>query len=167
MSKPRRSADPSATWQGVPEWGLSFAVVLAIVGLAVLFPPGEWYASLNKPTWQPPGWVFAPLWSILFGLQAASFGLILSAEPGPDRSRALRRYALMWLCSALWAPLFFGLQMPLLAFVDFCALWLALLYSLAAAARIRQLAAWLLVPPLLWVSFALVLNGVIVALNGG
>jgi len=150
-------------WRPAIVAALAVAVVLAIGGL---FPPGPWFESLAKPTWQPPAAVFAPVWSVLYAMIAISLGLVLASPRGADRRRALWAMGLQLVLNAAWTPLFFGLQSPLLAFVDIVALWLVTVASIAAVARVSGLGALLLVPPLLWVSFALILNGVIMALNG-
>jgi tryptophan-rich sensory protein len=94
-----------------------------------------------------------------------SLALLLQAPAGARRSRALRWFAAQLVLNAVWTPLFFGLQQPLVAFFSICLLWLCLLRCTFASFEVRGVSGWLLVPTLLWVSFALVLNGVIVALN--
>ncbi|MEZ5465603.1 MAG: TspO/MBR family protein [Lysobacteraceae bacterium] len=150
-------------WRPAILAALAVGVVLAIGGF---FPPGPWFESLAKPTWQPPAWVFAPVWSLLYAMIAISLGLVLASPRGADRRRALWAMGAQLLLNAAWTPLFFGLHSPLLAFIDIVALWLVTVVSIACVARISGPGAWLLVPPLLWVSFALILNGVIMVLNG-
>lgn len=162
-STPRLQNDRrSSTWFPVLAAAAAVATVLTIGGL---FPPGPWFDGLIKPTWQPPSRVFAPVWSVLYAMMAISLGLVLAAPPHGDRRRALWAMGVQLALNAAWTPLFFGLQSPLLGFIDILALWLSSVIAIAAVARVSGLGALLLVPSLLWVSFAVVLNGVIMALN--
>ncbi len=157
---------PSTGMRPALAWPLAFATVIAVLAFGTLFPPGEWYEALRKPTWQPPNWLFGPVWTTLYVMLAVALALLLQARPGPARIAALRWFGVQLVLNAAWTPLFFGLQQPALAFVSICLLWIALLGSIMAAFKVRPLVSWLQVPTLAWVSFALVLNGVIVALNG-
>ena len=145
--------------------------VLAVVGagslVGMLFPPGAWFAELAKPSWNPPSWLFGPVWILLYTLMGTSAWL---AWREPAGTRAERRGA--WLAFAVhaalnlaWTPLFFGLRQPGLAFADICLVWLALLATTLRFGRLRPLAGYLLLPQVLWVSFALVLNGTIWLMN--
>jgi tryptophan-rich sensory protein len=147
-------------------WPIAVAAIVVVLACGALFPPGDWYAALNKPTWQPPNWLFGPVWTTLYAMLAVALALLLQAPPGSRRKVALCWFGIQLLLNAAWTPLFFGLQQPAVAFVAICLLWLALLGSILAALKVRPLVGWLQVPTLAWVSFALVLNGVIVALNG-
>jgi tryptophan-rich sensory protein len=147
-------------------WSIAAGAIVGVLAIGALFPPGDWYAALNKPTWQPPNWLFGPVWTTLYAMLAVALALLLQAPPGPRRNAALGWFGAQLLLNAAWSPLFFGLQQPALAFVSICLLWLVLLGSILAAFKLRALVGWLQVPTLAWVSFALVLNGVIVALNG-
>jgi benzodiazapine receptor len=153
------------TMKPVLAWLIAAAVIATVVAAGVAFPPDAWYAELRKPTWQPPNALFGPVWTTLYLLMMVALALLLQAPAGARRTHALSWFAAQLVLNAAWTPLFFGLHQPLLAFVAICLLWLTLLASIFAAFAVRGLSAWLLVPTLLWVSFALVLNGVIVALN--
>ncbi len=125
--------------------------------------PG-WYKQLAKPTWNPPGWVFGPVWSALYTMIGISAWLVwrkvgLSLEP------VWVFFALQWLFNTLWSVLFFGWHAPGWALVDISLLWLSILATLVAFFRVTNAAGWLFVPYLLWVSFALVLNATIWHLN--
>lgn len=146
-------------------WTLALAAIALVLACGALFPPGEWYEALRKPTWQPPNWLFGPVWSSLYALLAIALALLLQVRPGPRRSVALTWFGLHLALNAAWTPLFFGLQEPALAFVCICLLWVAQLGGILATIKLRPSVGWLQVPTLAWVSFALVLNGVIVALN--
>ncbi|HPF74582.1 MAG: tryptophan-rich sensory protein [Rhodanobacteraceae bacterium] len=160
---PTKSQSRQTRWRPALVAALAVGVVLAIGGS---FPPGEWFEALVKPTWQPPAWVFAPVWSVLYAMIAICLGLVLASPPGKERTLALWAMGVQLVLNAAWTPLFFGLQSPLLAFIDIAALWLATVVSIATVSRLSGLGSLLLVPALLWVSFALILNGVIMALNG-
>lgn len=156
------SQDPERSW---PHWLTGILVVAAVMAIGSAFPPGEWYERLAKPTWQPPSWAFAPVWTVIYATLAASLALLLKAPAGEDRRNALLLFSVQLLFNAAWTPLFFGAESALLAFIDVVCLWVAALASALFAVSVRPAAAWLQIPNLLWVSFALVLNGVILALN--
>jgi tryptophan-rich sensory protein len=136
-------------------------------GIGALFAPEAWYEALLKPTFNPPSWLFGPVWSVLYLTMAVALWLVRrdrDAEP-ELRRRATALFAVQFALNLLWTPLFFGLHSPGLAFVDICLLWIALLTTMLVFGRVRPLAGYLLLPYLLWVSFALVLNGTIWLMN--
>ena len=157
----------SPLWSGA----LLLAWILLIAGLGalagVLFPPGEWFASLVKPTFQPPNWLFGPVWTALYVAMAVAAWLVQRATgvDGALRRRAFVLFFAQFVLNLAWTPLFFGLRSPGLAFIDICVLWIVLLWTLLTFGRLRPLAGYLLLPYLLWVSFALVLNGTIWLMN--
>lgn len=157
----------SPAWSGA----LLLAWILLVAGLGalsgVLFPPGDWFASLAKPTFQPPDWLFGPVWTVLYVAMAVA-AWVVQRTAGVDSELRRRAFVLFFVQFALnlaWTPLFFGLRSPGVAFIDICALWIVLLWTLLAFGRVRPLAGYLLLPYLLWVSFALVLNGTIWLMN--
>ena len=120
--------------------------------------PDAWYASLHKPSWNPPGWVFGPVWTLIYIMMAVAAWLVwrrggLRVNRGP-----LSLFMVQLALNAVWTPLFFGLHQPGWAFVDIVLLWLAIATTITAFRRVHRGAAWLLVPYLAWVSFASVLN---------
>lgn len=129
------------------------------------FMPGAWYATLNKPSWNPPNWIFGPVWTVLYAAMAIAAWLVWRRGGFAGQRFALSLYLTQLLLNALWSPLFFGLRSPGLAFVDIVLLWLALLATVAAFWKSRPLAGALLVPYLAWVTFASVLNFAIWRLN--
>ncbi|MBU2501734.1 tryptophan-rich sensory protein [bacterium] len=133
--------------------------------LGSLFPPGEWYAALAKPAWNPPGWVFGPVWAALYVMMAIAAWLVWSRGGFTAARGAMGLYLFQLILNALWSFLFFGLQRPDLAFVDVVLLWLAILATLIVFARIRGAAGMLLIPYLAWVGFAVVLHLAIWRLN--
>ena len=140
---------------------LSFSA--AIIG--GWFTPGEWYAQLQKPSWNPPPWVFGPVWTVLYAMMAVAAWLVWRRGGFAAHRTALSLFLLQLLFNALWSPLFFGLHWPGLALLDLVLLWLSLLAALVAFWRAQTLAGVLLVPYLAWVTFAGVLNLALWRLN--
>lgn len=121
-----------------------------------------WYRSLPKPALNPPGWVFGPVWTILYALMAVAAFLIIR-RGGRGVRLAMTLFAVQLLLNASWTPVFFGLHKPAAALAVLIALWMALAATVIAFWRITRPAGWLLVPYLAWTSFALYLNAAIVA----
>jgi benzodiazapine receptor len=149
--------------------GLLLALVFAIsaVGSAVTLPKiPTWYASLNKPSFNPPPWVFGPVWAVLYvAMAVAAWRVWRAPADAGQRRRALTVFALQLALNALWSPVFFGWQWPALGLVIIVAMWAFIAATTVAFWRIDRPAGLLFVPYLAWVSFATVLNGMIVALN--
>ncbi|MFY2762614.1 TspO/MBR family protein [Arenimonas sp. MALMAid1274] len=144
---------------------LCVLMVAAIASLGAIAPPGEWYAGLEKPSFNPPNWVFGPAWTVLYLMIALATWLLWRAPAGPARTRALRLNAAQLVLNAAWTPVFFGLQQLGLAFAIIVVLWLLIAATIWAAWPVRRAAALLLLPYLAWVGFASVLNGSIWWLN--
>lgn len=126
----------------------------------------SWYASLKKPLFTPPSWVFAPVWVTLFTLMGISLYLVWKRGLGRhDVKRAVTIFGTQLTLNVLWSAVFFGMRSPQFGFVIIVLLWFALLATIVAFYRISGIAAVLLVPYLLWGSFALVLNFSIMVLN--
>lgn len=122
-----------------------------------------WYATLAKPDLRPPNWVFGPVWTTLYALMGIAAYLVWSKRHG----QALRIFGVQLVLNATWSIVFFGLQSPGWALVNIVALWLAIVWTIKVFYRISKPAAYLLVPYLLWVSFASYLNYSIWILNRG
>jgi tryptophan-rich sensory protein len=142
-------------------------LVVAFVPAAVgrLFGPGSWYASIAKPAWTPPGWVFGPVWTVLYALIGIAGWLAWEASAGKPRLLPFAVFAAQLVLNGLWSWLFFGLRRPDLALVDIVLMLALIGANLALFARLRGVAGALLVPYLLWVAFATALNAAIWRLN--
>lgn len=127
--------------------------------------PDGWYASLHKPSWNPPGWVFGPVWTLLYTMMAVAAWLVWRRGGLRQQRWPLSLFLAQLVLNAAWTPLFFGLHRPGLALVDIVLLWLALVATITAFRRVHRGAGWLLVPYLAWVSFAAVLNFVLWRMN--
>jgi len=150
-------------------WSLGIALLGAVLlsaagGLATSI--GPWYRTLRKPSWQPPDWLFGPAWTIILGLTAWSASLAWEAAPSPDLQR---KVVILFTVNALfhfaWSPLFFRWRRPDWAFYEVTFLWSSVLAIIIGVAPLSALAAWLVVPYLLWVTFAAYLNLTVVRLN--
>jgi len=125
-----------------------------------------WYASLQKPAFTPPDAVFAPVWLTLFFLMAVAAFLVWDKGfTAKGVKTALAFFGVQLLLNVLWSALFFGWRSPFLAFVEIITLWLAIAVTILTFSRVSKPAAYLLVPYLLWVSFAAALNFAILKLN--
>ncbi|MCD8507484.1 tryptophan-rich sensory protein [Candidatus Woesebacteria bacterium] len=125
-----------------------------------------WYATLNKPFFAPPNWLFGPVWTLLYFLMGVSFYLLWRQGWTKKSVRTARNYFLLQLgLNFLWTPIFFGLRSPLLALLVMSALWAAIIMAMLKIYRVSRMAAAILLPYLFWVSFAAALNAGIVVLN--
>ena len=128
-----------------------------------------WFPTLMKPSFNPPNWIFAPVWSILYVMMGVAAGLVwdrIEAEREVVK-KALIFFAIQLALNALWSYLFFGLQNPMLAGLEIILLWLMIFETYIQFAKINKISGYLLLPYLAWVSFAAVLNGSIWWLNRG
>ena len=141
------------------------AVTFAAAAMGGLSLPGDWYARLQKPVWNPPNWIFGPVWTALYTIMAVTAWLVWKRGGFAGQRRALLFFLLQLIFNALWSPLFFGLHLPGLAFVDLVLLWLALLATVTAFWKAHPLAGAMLLPYLAWVTFAGALNFAIWRLN--
>ena len=133
---------------------------VGIAGSIVTFPAiPTWYATLPKSALNPPGWVFGPVWTILFAVMGVSaFFIWRKGLKRKEVKVALSVFIVQLALNALWSILFFGLHSPFLALCEIILLWLSILLSMVAFYPISRVAAWLLLPYILWVSFASYLN---------
>jgi benzodiazapine receptor len=127
---------------------------------------GVWYRDLSKPSWNPPNWLFGPAWTTILGLAGWSGVLAWTHAQGAGaHGRIAALFGVMIVLHLLWSPLFFKVKRPDWALIEVPFLWLSILALIIGVAPISPLAAWLLSPYLLWVTFATVLNLFIVRLN--
>jgi translocator protein len=154
----------------VPKLALSIGLcfVVAFAGGTFTPKPGsEWYYHvLQKPSWNPPPWLFPPAWTLLFLLMGIALYLVVmqGVENKPVKS-ALVAFGLQLLLNFGWSALFFGLHSPLFGLLEIVLLWLAIVLTIVKFKAVSPLAASLLVPYLLWVSFASFLNFTIWQMN--
>ena len=128
---------------------------------------GPWYYSLHKPSWQPPDLLFAPVWTAIYGLTALAGVLVWNRVPNRERRLQLMGlFALNALLNVLWSELFFGMHRPDWAMSEVIPFWLSILALVLVVFPVTRLGGWALVPYLIWVLFAGVLNLAIVRLNG-
>ena len=153
-----------------PKLALVFWIALVLglgSSMALFFAPDAWFQGLAKPTWNPPNWLFGPVWTVLYVLLGISAWMIRrnTTSSAADRTYAMRLFFLQLVLNLAWTPIFFGLHQPALAFFEICMLWLAALWTALAFGKISSNAGYLLIPYLMWISFALLLNGTIWLLN--
>jgi tryptophan-rich sensory protein len=147
-------------------------IVAAIITLLVLgagaamTTVGPWYRNLRKPSWNPPDWIFAPAWTLILGL--AAWAGVLAWTNAPDtgaQTLIAVLFGINIMLHMLWSPLFFNLRRPDWALIEVPFLWLSILALMIGLAAFSSLASWLLLPYLLWVTFAAFLNLTIVRMN--
>ena len=125
-----------------------------------------WYVSLEKPSFTPPNWLFAPVWTVLFLLMGVSVFLVWRDRSGSQRGRvALAIFAIQLFLNILWSIVFFGFRSPLAGLIVILILWIAILSTILNFLKVSEVAGILLIPYILWVTFAAVLNASIFALN--
>ncbi|HEU4457691.1 MAG TPA: TspO/MBR family protein [Methylibium sp.] len=142
------------------------AVAVAVLG-GLATDIGPWYQALKKPSWQPPDWLFGPVWTVIFALTAlAGLKAAIAAPDAAARRTIVKVFGANAALNVLWSLLFFRLHRPDWALAEVVVLWLSIVVLIVVVARHSALGAWLLVPYLGWVAFAAFLNYTIVALNG-
>lgn len=125
-----------------------------------------WYATLEKPIFTPPNWIFSPVWITLFLLMGISLFLIWRRGLAERKVRvALTFFGAQLVFNIVWSVLFFGLRSPLAGFIDIALLWIAIALTIFYFLKVSKMAGVLLIPYIVWVSFAAVLNGYIWRLN--
>jgi len=147
--------------------GILFCVLAGSLGsMVTVTGPESWYATLEKPFFTPPGWLFAPVWITLFTLMGIALFLVWDAGIRNRHVKiAVIVFAIQFALNILWSFLFFGLQSPYLGLVDVVLLWFMIAATIAVFAKIRKMAAVLLLPYLVWVTLATALNYAIWVLN--
>lgn len=127
----------------------------------------SWYPTLIKPSFNPPNWIFAPVWTMLYSMMGVAAGLVWDRIDFEKEivKKALIFFAIQLALNALWSYLFFGLRNPMLAGIEIVILWLMIFETYVKFSKINKIGGYLFIPYLLWVSFALVLNTSIWWLN--
>ncbi len=161
-SKKSNPAVPSRGYAALAGW-----IVLCFSASAVgaFFMPGEWYAGLAKPSWNPPNWIFGPVWTALYLMMAVSAWKVWRKGGFEAQRRPLGIFLTQLVLNVAWSPIFFGLHNPGLAFAEILLLWTAIVATLRAFLRVDRIAGMLLAPYLAWVTFASVLNFALWRLN--
>lgn len=148
--------------KNLPKLIFSIGLCLGIGVLGSFFTVSsipDWYATLEKPFFSPPNWLFGPVWTILYIMMGISLYLIWTKKKVPS---------IFWVqltLNAAWSIIFFGLRNPALALVDIISLWIAIILTIKSFYKLNKLSAYLLYPYIAWVSFAVLLNFFIVLLN--
>ena len=145
---------------------LGWIVISMAAGLAAaLWPVNSWYMTLAKPPWNPPNWIFGPVWTTLYVLIGISAWRVWRAGGFARDRRALVLFAVQWIFNFGWTGFFFGMQSPGLALIEIAMLWVMIGAMIVRFARHDRVAAALLVPYAMWVSFAMMLNAALWQLN--
>lgn len=150
-------------------WKLIISILIpflasAIGGVFTSSSVSTWYVNVAKPSFNPPNWIFGPVWTLLYLLMGISLYLVWINKT-KIKKPAFTAFFIQLSLNALWSVLFFGLQNPLIAFVEIILLWISILITIIYFYRISKVSAYLLIPYILWVSFAAVLNFYIFYLN--
>lgn len=147
---------------------VSIIVPLGLGSIAGIFTAQsvpEWYATLNRPSFNPPNWIFGPVWTMLYILMGISLFLIWKLEISKERNLAILVFMLQLLLNFGWIFIFFYFNMIGLALIEIILLWIFIVIMLVLFYKIKPIAAYINIPYLLWVSFATVLNGSYYFLN--
>lgn len=142
---------------------ISFAA--SAVGAVASIQAQSFYGELTQPSWAPPGWVFGPVWTTLFALMGVAAWLVWREGGFRKNKTSLSLFLVQLVVNALWSWLFFAWHLGAYALIDLIVLWLLIIATLVAFWRVKALAGVLLVPYLLWVSFAGILNYTVWQLN--
>lgn len=148
---------------------LSIGLPLAAGAIAGMFTTSEingWFQTIEKPSWQPPNWVFGPVWTALYILMGLSFYLIWTTKAPPVQKRmAITLWLIQLVFNFFWSYIFFKQKQIDWALAEILILWFFILLTIIYFGRINKLAAWLMVPYISWVTFASLLTFAIYELN--
>ena len=136
-----------------------------ISGFATVTGIDSWYSAVNKPFFNPPNWIFAPVWTSLYAIMGIGLFLIWRSPVSKERSNALIIFAIQLALNFVWSFLFFYFENPGLALIEILILWMSILVMIFYFRKVRLLAGNLQIPYLIWVSFATCLNATIWWLN--
>lgn len=136
---------------------LTLVIIAAAVGGLASANAGNFYSQLHQPTWAPPGWLFGPVWSVLYLMMSVAAWLVWKTHGFRGARLALSLFLVQLALNSLWTWLFFAWHLGALSFAEIVVLWISILATLISFWRLRPLAGALLIPYLAWVSFATVL----------
>lgn len=137
----------------------------AIAGIATASSIDNWYNSIQKPSFNPPNYLFGPVWTVLYILMGISFYMIIVAPPHPLKRKAITLFLVQLFFNFCWSFIFFNFHELFWASVEIIVLWVLILLTIIQFSKINKIAPWLLVPYLAWVSFATCLSFSIYFLN--
>jgi len=152
-------------------WKLTIAIVVCEatgIASAIISNAGinAWFQTLEKPSWNPPAYLFGPVWTLLYALMGISFWLVWTAKALEwNKRNAYLLFGCQLFLNFWWSILFFKCHSPLLAFIDIVLMIITILLCIFVFAKFSKIAAWLLVPYISWVTFASILNYTIWILN--
>lgn len=147
---------------------LSLAIPLSAGVLGSLFTTPavqSWYLTINRPVWIPPSWLFGPVWTSLFIMMGVALYLVWSTKMNNKARMSLKLFAAQLVLNVLWSVIFFGMGNFWLAFGEILVLWIFILITIVSFGKVNRVASWLMVPYILWVTFASYLNFTIASLN--
>lgn len=162
---------PASTASRAKQWAFLagfLAITFLVAGLSSALSVADiptWYAGLKKPSFNPPNWIFGPVWTLLYALMAVAAWLIWRGPASQPRSRGLLFFWIQLALNFFWSLIFFRWHQIGGGLVEILLLWLAIVSTIALFFRLNKAAGWMLVPYLAWVSFASVLNSAIWRLN--
>ncbi len=151
-----------------PKLIISISLPFIAGGIGSYFTFSEissWYSTLEKPFFNPPNFLFGPVWTILYILMGYSFYLVWISKDSSRKHSAIKLFLTQLTLNTLWSFIFFGLHNPTLAFINIIFLWISILLTIKVFFIISKISAYLLIPYILWVTFASILNLAIVILN--
>ena len=148
---------------------ISILIPVAVGAVSGFFTSSEipgWYQTINKPTWNPPSWLFGPVWTTLYVMMGVALSLIWKSDASQSvKKTAIILFAVQLVFNFFWSFIFFNQHQIGWAVVEIITMWIFILLTIFAFAPINKIAAWLLVPYISWVSFATILNYTIWQLN--
>lgn len=148
---------------------IAIAIPVAVGGISGFFTAtgvDSWYQTINKPSWNPPGWIFAPVWTTLYVMMGVALFLVWKSDSSEVlKKTAITLFTIQLVLNFFWSFIFFDQQQIGWALVEIIAMWIFILLTIFAFGNVSKLAAWLLVPYISWVSFATILNYTIWKLN--
>ena len=140
----------------------------AVSGAFTVSAINGWYATLQKPWFNPPNWIFGPVWTLLYAMMGIAFFLVWKSTANESvRNQAMVLFLIQLTFNFFWSLIFFHWQQPGWAFLEIVLLWVLILITILQFGKISSTAAWLMVPYICWVSFASVLNFALWRLNAG